>query len=242
MKKEKIIIYDFDGTLTPYSITKFGILEKCGVSDIEKDSKIINKIMKYTIKGLEEYDAIYTGFLEFVLENGFELTDDNMSLGADSLGYNEGVLDYLEDITKTGVKNYLLSSSIKVLLDKTKVAKYFSKIYATTFKYDSDNKIIGTDYLMSDKKKVDIIKEIMNDNKLDDCRDIIYIGDGLTDFCAMEFVKNNGGKSVFVYLDDENKNIDIAKEKDVVSFFAYADYSSTSELRTYIKELCEIGE
>ena len=242
MKKVKIIIYDFDGTLTPYPVTKFGIFEKCGVVDMENDPGIFEKIKKFRIRGLEEYDAIYSGFLEFILEHGFDLTDENMSLGAEKLEYNEGVFEYLEDISKFGVKNYLLSSGIKVLLDKTIVSKFFTDIYATTFRYDENNQIIGTDYLMSDKKKVDIIKKIMDENNLTDCRDIIYIGDGLTDLYAMEFVKKNGGNSVFVYLDEQNKSISVAKERDVVSFFAYADYSSTSELRTYITKLCEIGE
>ena len=30
MKQKTIIIYDFDGTLTPYPVPKFEILEKCG--------------------------------------------------------------------------------------------------------------------------------------------------------------------------------------------------------------------
>ena len=30
---KKIIVYDFDGTLTPFSLPKFEILEKCGMKD-----------------------------------------------------------------------------------------------------------------------------------------------------------------------------------------------------------------
>lgn len=33
MMCKKIIIYDFDGTLTPYSLPKFEILEKSGLKD-----------------------------------------------------------------------------------------------------------------------------------------------------------------------------------------------------------------
>ena len=44
---------------------------------------------------------------------------------------------------------------------------------------------------MSDKNKVIAIKEILQKNGIDneDCSNIIYIGDGFTDYYAMDFVK-----------------------------------------------------
>ena len=39
----KKIIYDFDGTLTPFSIPRFSILEKCGYEDAGYFSKCFKK-------------------------------------------------------------------------------------------------------------------------------------------------------------------------------------------------------
>ncbi len=235
--KKKIIIYDFDGTLTPYPITKFEILDKCGLVGGTSSPVLLEEINKKLDEGYERYYAIYNCFLEVVRRSEYTLNDENISLGAEKLEYNEGVFEYFDELNKKDIKNYLISSGIKVLLDRTIVSDYFDEIYATTFKYENDI-IIDTDYLMSDKKKVDIIKKILIDNGYseNDCRDVIYIGDGLTDLYAMEYVKSNGGESIFVYLDDKNELIKVAEDSDAVSYFDYADYSINSTLFNYIME------
>lgn len=235
---KKIIIYDFDGTLTPYPVTKFGILDKCGFIDGVYDPRVKEKVVEGMAQGKSLYEAVYECFLKVIKECGFEVNDDNLSLGAEELEYNKGVFEYLEDIDKRDAKSYLLSSGVKVLLERTLVSKYFDKIYATTFKYENEV-AVGTDFLMSDKRKVDIIKEIMKDNGLVDCRNIIYVGDGLTDLYAMEYVSKNGGTAVFVYLDPNNKELLLAKEKEFVSLFTLADYSKDSELYNYMINLVE---
>lgn len=236
--KKKIIIYDFDGTLTPYPITKFEILDKCGLVGGTASPVLIDAINKKIDEGYEHYYAIYNCFLDVVRNSEYTLNDENISLGAEKLEYNTGVFEYFDEITNNrNIKNYLISSGIKVLLDKTKISKYFDEIYATTFKYDNDI-IIDTDYLMSDKKKVEIIKKILVDNGYsdNDCSDVIYIGDGLTDLYAMEYIRSNGGESVFVYLDSSNELLNAARESDAVSYFDYADYSINSSLFNYIIE------
>ena len=90
---------------------------------------------------------------------------------------------------------------------------------------------------MSDKNKVEAIKEIIRENGNKDCSNIIYIGDGLTDFYAMEYVKKNNGTTIFVFQDENSKDMQSIKEKDVVSFYAPADFSSDSKLNNYVKKL-----
>lgn len=235
--KKKIIIYDFDGTLTPYPITKFEILDKCGLVGGTSSPVLLEAINKKLYEGYERYYAIYNCFLDVVRRSEYTLNDENISLGAEKLEYNEGVFEYFDELSKKDIKNYLISSGIKVLLDRTVVSDYFDEIYATTFKYENDI-IIDTDYLMSDKKKVDVIKKILVDNgyRDNDCKDVIYIGDGLTDLYAMEYVKGHGGESIFVYLDDKNDLIKVAENSDAVSYFDYADYSINSTLFNYIME------
>ena len=97
---------------------------------------------------------------------------------------------------------------------------------------------------MSDKNKVEAIKEIIFENNYDkdDCSDIIYIGDGLTDIFAMEYIKKNNGITIFVYHDENSKEIKLMQEKDIISFYALADYSLDSDLNRYIKKLCNITQ
>lgn len=71
----------------------------------------------------------------------------------------------------------------------------------------------------------------------DDCSNVIYIGHGLTDSFAMGFVKNNGGFIIFVYQTNDNSDIELMKEKNIVSLFAKADYSKDSEINQTVKRL-----
>ena len=95
---------------------------------------------------------------------------------------------------------------------------------------------------MSDKNKVAALKEILRKNEItdEDCSDVVYIGDGLTDYYVMKYIREHGGTSIFVYLDANSKDMQSIKEKDVVDFYMKADFSSGSELNDCVRKLCKI--
>lgn len=239
----KIIIYDFDGTLTPYSMPKFEILEKSGLKDGANNPKFLELSKKKSIdKKIDLYEALYEVMFEIITDSGYELNDNNFSIGSDLVEYNNGVFEFLQMLSENNIDNYLLSSGMKTYLKNVSVSKYFKDIYATTFKYNELGEIDDIDFLMSDKNKVVAIKDILRKNGIseDDCSDVIYIGDGLTDFYAMEYVKKMGGETIFVYHDSNSKDITNIREKNVVSNFFIADFSSDSELTNHIKKYLKI--
>lgn len=239
--KKKIIIYDFDGTLTPYPVPRFEILEKCGIKG-EAINSFYEKVKNEAItRRIDLYQALYETFFETLKQSGFKLTNENLSLGCDNVTYNNGVCEFLSSLQEDGIKNYLLSSGLKVFLDSVDIASFFTKIYATTFIYDDHQEVVGIDYLMSDKNKVEAIKKILAENNCnqDDCSDVIYIGDGLTDIYAMEYVKKNNGITIFVYYNEDSKELKILQGKDVVSFSAPANFSASSTLSAYVKKICK---
>ena len=203
MKNKKIIIYDFDGTLTPYALPKFEILENCGLKDGAYNLKFLeraNEMCKN--EGIDLYTALYKTYFSIIKENGYKLIDQNFCLGASSIEYNLGVESFLKKLNTNGVKNYVLSSGIEVFLSKTKIAPLLTGIYGTTFTYNKHNEADGIKFLMSDKNKVEAIKQIckINNNNEEDCNNIIYIGDGLTDYYAMEYVYLYKKKVLLVFL------------------------------------------
>ena len=235
---KSIIIYDFDGTLTPYSLPKFEILEKCGLQHGALNPNFLEMSKnKAQDEKVDLYTAIYRTYFEIIKNANLSLSDDNFCLGANTVIYNNGVVDFLNFLKDNGVSNYLLSSGIKVYLEKTNIAHFFEEIYGTTFIYNSNGEAVGIDYLMSDKNKVDAIKDIvkMTGNNENDCQNIIYIGDGFTDYYAMEYVKRNGGTSIFVYKNKNSQDLKRLEEKDVISFSTYADFSYDSQLSEFIK-------
>lgn len=239
---KKIIIYDFDGTLTPYSLPKFDILEKCGIIDGARNPKFLELSQKKSKElNIDLYKAIYDTYFEIIKESNLKLNNENFSLGCDSVEYNKGVIEFLNLLKQNKITNYLLSSGIKVFLEKTSISSYFKEIYATSFTYNQDGEANGFEFLMSDKNKVTAIKEILQKNRInnEDCSNIIYIGDGLTDYYAMKYIKEHSGTSIFVYKDLANKDMDIIKKENIVDIFTKADFSKNSELYNYIKNICE---
>lgn len=238
---KKIFIYDFDGTLTPYPITKIGVLETLGFEGGMMSPKFMGLVRERRLsKNTDVYSACYEVLLEILKKNNIPTTKENFKMGANDIEYNPGVLEFFENNKDLNILNYIVSSGSKDFLEGTVIRKYFKDIYATTLKYDDNGEAVEPDFLMSDKRKVEVIKMILNDNNVEyeDCSNVIYVGDGLTDLYAMEYIKNHGGETIFVYLDEENDSLKAAKEVDVVSYYVKADYNLDGEFSNIFLEIC----
>lgn len=237
-----IVIYDFDGTLTPFPIPKFELLEKCGIEDGLRNKEFNERIIRRAEKEkVSNYKALYDSFFEVLKDKGYVINNQLLSYGSKNVVYNKGVETFLKKLNENNIKNYLLSSGIKPYLNNLTISSYFKDIYATTFIYEK-NEIKDIDFLMSDSNKVIAIKEILRNNNIleNDCSSVIYIGDGLTDYYAMDYVKRNGGISIFVYNSLNERHIE--KMKDVISFHTTNDYSLDGNLYKFIKEKCNIED
>lgn len=238
---KKIFIYDFDGTLTPYPITKIEILEKLGFDGGMMSNKFMSMVRERRLsKNIDVYNACYEVLFEVLENNCVPRTKENFGLGAMNIEYNPGVYEFFDRNKDLNIANYIVSSGSKDFLEGTIISDFFSDIYATTFKYDENNEAIAVDFLMSDKRKVEVIKKILVDNNIldDDCSNVVYVGDGLTDLYAMEYVKNHGGKTIFVYVDSENDSLKAAREVDVVSYYTKADYNLNSDFSNVFLDIC----
>lgn len=161
MKDKNIVIYDFDGTLTPYFLPKWTVLMKCGLADGAMSPEFLEMAKETAArKGLDIYRAMYDVYLTLLREHGLALTDENFCLGAQEIEYNNGVLEFLQKLQDDGIKNYILSSGLKIYLEKSRAASLVAGIYATEFNYDDTGEADGIASLMSDKNKVQAIKEI----------------------------------------------------------------------------------
>jgi len=185
---------------------------------------------------------MYDVYFETIKSSGLKLIDKNFCLGCNNVNYNKGVIEFLNMLRANDVSNYLLSSGVKVFLENVSISSYFKEIYATTFTYNQNCEAYGLDFLMSDKNKVIAVKDILRKNIIDneDCSNVIYIGDGFTDYYAMKYIKEHGGTSIFVYNGLNDKDMQSIKEQDVVDFYSETDFSQNSVLYNYIKKLCKI--
>lgn len=227
-----IIIYDFDGTLTPYGIPKYEILKKCGY-DTDKLLELISEIMKDTNKTL--YESFYEAYEMILKDNNIVMSIENITLGANNVLFNKGVLDYFENFQtkKTGILHFIVTSGFRDYVLNTKIAKFVYGIYGVTYKI-SDGLYKELENLVSDEVKPSIIKEILQDKVYNM---VIYIGDGLTDRNAFKYVHSIGGKCLYVGASSKDfENYNKLKEDGIVDEYFEKDFSKDSQLRKYIKK------
>lgn len=177
--------------------------------------------------------------------------------------YFDGVQDWFQRINDFAesndvrIEHYIVSSGIKEIIEGTSIAKYFKKIYACEFMYDYTGSIqwpkIAVNYtaktqflfrinkgvLKVDSKSAKALNEYTPENERRvPFRNMVYIGDGLTDVPCMKLVKSNGGQSIAVYDESQGKEAaERLKKDDRVNFVAPADYSAGSDMETIVRAI-----
>lgn len=228
-----IAIYDFDGTLTPYSLPQYHILKQCGYTDKTLMKRIEEEMTK---NATNFYETYYKCFRDILFENGITMSRSNICSGAKSTKLNNGVEEYFKRFqsSKTGIKHYIVTSGIKDYVDETVIRDYVDGIYGVTFK--QENGIFkNVDILLTDKKKVDIIQKIQSEN----CgtKDLIYFGDGLTDGFAFEYVHNIGGKNVFVASNEQSHtNYQKLNVNGIIDNYFDANFDLNSQISNYLQK------
>ncbi len=259
MKKPLIaLMYDFDKTLCTKDMQEYGFIPKMNMKpdqfwkevDELTNSEHMDNILSYMYKMVDK-----------AKEKKIHIKrEDFVNLGKD-IEYFDGVIDWFDRINKFGdeigvtIEHYIVSSGIKEIIEGTEIAKYFKKIYACEFMYDYRDLIIWpkvavnytakTQFLFRINKGILEIdtkssKELNRFTKEEDrripFRNMIYIGDGLTDVPCMKLVKINGGNSIAVY-NEQKSSLEANKllEGERVDFVVAANYIENSELDKIVK-------
>lgn len=253
------IMYDFDKTLSTKDMQEFGFIPSLGVSSNQFWSEV-NKLQQ--TENMDPILAYLRQMLKKASEKGVRVTRDAfVSLGKD-IEYFPGVLDWFERINSYGKKNgvtiehYVISSGIKEIIEGSSIKKQFKKIYACEFLYDENKVAIWPKLTVNYTNKTQFlfrinkgVLDIWDDKTLNEYipeeerripfRNMIYIGDGLTDVPCMKLVKSNNGQSIAVF---NKRKKDIAAKlmsEDRVDFITEANYCEGSELDDIVKTIIE---
>lgn len=236
----KAAVFDFDGTLTKDIVPQFAILDKCGLEGGAANPKFFDDVHRRAEReGINIFEAMVWEILDYMKGAGFRLTDKNLGLGAESREFNPGVEEFVKWLGERGVKTYILSSGSKAYLEQIAIAPLFTGIYATTMNYDENGEATDIDVVMTVEQKVKALQEIAKsvNGSEEDCRGVVYFGDGPTDLAAFEFVKQHGGKAILVYRDLESDEAKAVLQENVIDKAVPIDYRANSPLRQYISEL-----
>lgn len=253
------IMYDFDKTLSTKDMQEYGFIPNIEVSSKQFWGEV--EAMKKS-EGMDSILAYLRHMLKKASEKGVPVTRDAfVALGKD-IEYYPGVEDWFERINEYGKENgvtiehYVISSGIKEIIEGSSIKKHFKKIYACEFLYD-ENKVAAwpkmavnytnkTQFLFRINKGV---LDVWDDKNLNDYvpeeerripfRNMIYIGDGLTDVPCMKLVKTNKGQAIAVFRKRKKEVAAQLISENRVDFITEADYREGSELDTIVKTVIE---
>lgn len=260
IKEKEIVLaicYDFDKTLSPNDMQAQGFIQSLG-QEVEKFWRESNKLASDN-----EMDQNLAWMYKMTKESrGCHIFKKDVlsGYGADVKLY-PGVHDWFDRVNAYGqekgikVEHYIISSGLKEMIEGTEIAKYFKKIYASSFYYDECGVAVWPAQCINYTNKTQFLFRIkkgaleINDTKVNDflsedqCRvpfrNMVYIGDSDTDVPCMKLVSINGGYSIGVHgKESKNKVFKMIKENRI-KYFTEADYREGSELEKLIKYIID---
>lgn len=256
------VCYDFDKTLSPEDMQAQGYIQSIGydVADFWKESN--------SLAAENDMDQNLAYMYTMVTKARGRLVFNRKILKEDGakIKLYPGVDTWFKRINQYGqekgvtVEHYIISSGLKEMIEGTKVAQYFKKIYASSFYFDDDGVAVWpaqavnytnkTQYLFRIKKGIlDINDQKVNDYFEPDkfvvpFRNMVYIGDSDTDIPCMKLVNSNGGHSIGVYnfeTQDKTKVFKMLRENRI-KYFVPADYREGSPLECLVKNIIDRTE
>lgn len=265
MNKNKLltvaIMYDFDETLSPNYMQEYSLLPRLNVDAGTFFGKCEEFGKEHNMDGILSY---MFQILEHAKAVNMPITYQEMVEQGKVIEFFEGVETYFDRINEfaknigIAVDHYIISSGLKELIEGSKIAKHFKRIYASTFAYDKNqnafwpsqavNYTTKTQYLFRIKKnKLDNLSNqrevneyVTNKESLLPYTRMIYLGDGFTDIPCMKVVKDKGGTSICVYDPHKDKArleaLRLFADKRV-NYIAPADYRDNSRLINILQDV-----
>lgn len=258
MKDSKPILalmYDFDKTLCTKDMQEYSFIPNVNMKPAEfwAESNALavkNKMDRILAYMFLMLDKAHTAKLKILRENFVELGKD--------LEFFPGVRDWFSRINALGddlgvkIEHYIISSGLREIIEGSDVFCNFREVFACEFYYDENgvacwpknsvNYTTKTQFLFRINKGV---LDISNDDELNKFapederpvpfRNMIYIGDGLTDVPCMKLVKANGGYSIAVFQEGKKENVEELLKCKRVDFLALADYTENSPLDEMVR-------
>ena len=251
------ICYDFDKTLSPDDMQAQGFIQSLG-QEVENFWNESNKLASNN-----DMDQNLAWMYKMTKESrGKHIFNKEMlkSYGS-NVDLYPGVSTWFDRINKYGdekgiiVEHYIISSGLKEMIEGTEVAKYFKKIYASSFYFDEDGVAVWPAQCINYTNKTQFLFRIkkgtleINDTKVNDYlsedqsripfRNIVYIGDSDTDIPCMKLVTTNGGYSIGVHGKESKNKVFKMIEENRIKYFEEANYSEGSGLEKLLKNIID---
>jgi len=261
MAKKPIIaiMYDFDKTLSTNDMQNYSFIPSLGIETdtFWEESNALAE--KEEMDGLLSYMYL---MLKKAKNKDIAITRENFVKLGKGIEYYPGVEQWFDRINQYGkehgvvIEHYVISSGLQEIIEGSSIYKYFAKTYACEFLYDVNKVAVWPKNIVNFTTKTQFLfrinkgeLKISEDKKLNTYipeserripfRNMIYIGDGLTDVPCMKLVKVNGGQSIAVFKKRNKTTAAKLMNENRVDFITQADYSENSELDSIIKTIID---
>ena len=253
MRKNQSVIalmYDFDKTLCTKDMQEYTFIPNVGMtadefwaeSTLLARTKKMDGILAYMHVMLEKAHIAKTSIRR----------SDFVKMGKD-LKFFPGVEGWFGRINELGrelgigIEHYIISSGLREIIEGSGIFKEFREVFACEYLYDENNvacwpkNVVNyttkTQFLFRINKGIEDLSDdvsvnryVPEENRRIPFRNMIYIGDGLTDVPCMRLVKLLGGYSIAVYRKGGEKLGEDLLADGRVNFIEPADYSKGSRL------------
>jgi hypothetical protein len=256
-KVKLAIMYDFDKTLCTKDMQEYSFIPKVNMSVDDFWAKATKLAKENKMDRILAY--MYLMIKEARHEEISITRNDFVDLGKD-LEFYEGVESWFKRIDAYAkangvvIEHYIISSGLKEIIEGSSIYENFQDVFACEFFYDGSgvacwpknvvNYTTKTQFLFRINKGVldlsnddDLNKYTATNERNIPFRNMIYIGDGLTDVPCMKLVKINGGISIAVYKKRRTKIVKDLLCDNRVNYLEKADYTEGSELEKLVKNI-----
>ena len=258
MKKPILaIMYDFDKTLSTTDMQNYAFIPALGMSPEE----FWGETGKFSEKnGVERILSYMYMMVYLAKQKNVKLTKEFLYECGKNIKYFPGVTTWFARINKYGkehgvnVEHYLVSSGTKEIVDGCSIAKEFKAIYGCEFYFNEEHEPVWPKLAINFTQKTQFFFRIakgaidatddhgVNKKTIDyrvPYKNIVYMGDGMTDIPCMTLVKHNGGTSIAVYPEKDADKVRQIYDDKRCSFICRADYSAGSDLEKIFQLLID---
>lgn len=248
------IMYDFDKTLCTKDMQEYSFIPDVNMepSDFWNESNTLAKennmdpILAYMYTMLEKANSARKP----IRRENFVEAGRNLEYFPGVESWFKLINTYVQDMD-IEVEHYIISSGLREIIEGSSIYHNFNGVFACEFYYDVNgvakwpknvvNYTTKTQFLFRINKNVfdlsnekDLNNYTPKDERRIPFRNMIYIGDGLTDVPCMKLVKVNGGRSIAVYPENGKQKVKDLIVHERVDFIAPADFSKFSELHDFV--------
>ena len=252
------ILYDFDKTLSTTDMQNYTFIPNLGMTPEEFWGETGKLSKQFEVERILSY--MYC-MIKIAKEKGIKLTKEYLNECGKAIKFFPGVTTWFKRINDYAaergiqVEHYLVSSGTKEIVEGCSIYNEFKQVYGCEFLYDENGEACWPKMAINFTQNTQFFFRIakgaikatddagVNEKTPDhrvEYKNIIYVGDGMTDIPSMTLVKKNGGHSIAIHPKDDREVVQQIYDDNRCDFIVEADYSANGEMDKVVKMLIDL--